>query len=233
MKDRELEFNRECHALYTKQCKKEILECILKHYPKEQVDDIFTKVQLQFVDYLKNYRTDLGGKKNMHNGVAGTYDCIAIFSYYVVCKDVTSFEEIEQIGTNLMEGSFGKLKFVDLNKKIFRKLMYFAFCEAKKRCDEWKDFDMVLEPYSDTGPLRYHFTKCPVAEFAKDHDLLDILPALCNCDYVGMEQLHARLVRTETLAHGNQCDYAICGDKDSYLEEHEEFRDEYGGRWNR
>ena len=39
----------------------------------------------------------LGSKKNFHNGVGGTYDCIAIMSYYVVCKAVTSFREIEEM----------------------------------------------------------------------------------------------------------------------------------------
>lgn len=42
---------------------------------------MWSKVQLQFVDYLKNWRTDLGGKKNFHNGTGGTYDCIAVLSY--------------------------------------------------------------------------------------------------------------------------------------------------------
>ncbi len=68
---------------------------------------------MQFVDYLKDYRTDLGGKKNFHNGVCGTYDCIAMFSYYKVCKDVTSFEEIERIAGELITDSFKVLgKFV-------------------------------------------------------------------------------------------------------------------------
>ena len=51
---------------------------------------IFTKVQLQYIEFLKDYRTDLGGKKNFHNGAGGNYDCIALFSYYVVCKEKTS-----------------------------------------------------------------------------------------------------------------------------------------------
>ena len=47
------------------------------------------------MDFLSDWRTDLGGKKNFHNGVGGTYDCIATLSYYVACKAVTSFREIE------------------------------------------------------------------------------------------------------------------------------------------
>lgn len=46
-------------------------------------------MQLKYVDYLKDWRTDLGGKSSFHNGAGGTYDCIAIMTYYAVCKDVT------------------------------------------------------------------------------------------------------------------------------------------------
>ena len=86
MKDTELVFDRSCHALYTRQCKTKIQECITKHYPESQRESVWTDVQSQFISYLKDFRTDLGGKKNFHNGVCGTYDCIAIFSYYVVCR---------------------------------------------------------------------------------------------------------------------------------------------------
>ena len=32
---------------------------------------------------------------HIYNGAGGTYDCIAIMSYYVVCKPVTSFRDVE------------------------------------------------------------------------------------------------------------------------------------------
>ena len=54
------------------------------------------------MDFLSDWRTDLGGKKNFHNGVGGTYDCIATLSYYVACKAVTSFREIEAMEENLI-----------------------------------------------------------------------------------------------------------------------------------
>ena len=89
MKDNEVEFDRSCHVIYSKACKKFILEKIAEHYPNE-TEKAFEAVQKQYSDFLKNYRTDLGGKRNFHNGTAGTYDCIALFSYYKVCKDKTS-----------------------------------------------------------------------------------------------------------------------------------------------
>ncbi len=109
--------------------------------------DSMGKVQRQYADFLSDWRTDLGGKKNFHNGVGGTYDCIAIMSYYVVCKAVTSFREIEEMEENLILPTFRKLKFVDCNKPFWRKLMYKAFVRAKSGCDKWHDYEMSVAPY--------------------------------------------------------------------------------------
>ena len=91
MKDKKLLFDRKCHVLYSRPCKKEIRAKIALHYPEAERETIWEQVQRQYADFLSDWRTDLGGKRNFHNGVGGTYDCIAIMSYYTVCKAVTSF----------------------------------------------------------------------------------------------------------------------------------------------
>ena len=158
MKDNELLFDRKSHVLYSKPCKKEILAKIALHYPEAEREAIWEKVQRQYVVYLSDWRTDLGGKKNFHNGVGGTYDCIAIMSYYVVCKAVTSFHEIEEMEENLILPTFRKLKFVDCNKPFWRKLMYKAFVRAKSGCDKWHDYEMSIAPYETDKPIYYEFT---------------------------------------------------------------------------
>ena len=157
----------------------------------------------------------------------------SIMSYYVVCKAITSFREIEEMEENLILPTFRKLKFVDCNKPFWRKLMYRAFVRAKSGCDKWHDYEMSVAPYENGKPIYYEFTSCPAAEFAIRHGLTDIMPALCNVDYASMELLHAKLVRTTTCVDGCRCDYTICGDKDPYLKGHPEYRDEAGFRRNR
>ena len=233
MKDNELQFDRSCHVLYSKPCRREIQQKIALHYPEAEREAVWEQVQRQYADYLAGWRTDLGGKKNFHNGAGGTYDCIAIMSYYTVCKDVTSFREIEEMEENLILPSFRKLKFVDCNKLFWRKLMYKAFTGAKAGCDRWHDYEMHVAPYEEGKPIYYEFTACPAAEFAKQYGLTEIMPALCNVDYVSMELIHAKLVRTTTCANGCKCDCAICGDKDPYLKGHPEYRDAAGYRRNR
>ena len=233
MKDRKLKFDRTCHVLYTKPCKKQIQEKIARHYPLERRDEVWEQVQLQYVDFLKDWRTDLGGKKNFHNGRGGSYDCIALMAYYVVCREVTNLAEIEEMEGNLFLFAFRRLRFIDANKPYVKKLLYRAFLRAKKQCDRWGDFEMKLAPFDRNKPLYYEFTACPIAQFAQKHGLLEVMPALCNPDYEGMELIHARLVRKNTCANGCKCDYTICGSGDEYLKEHPECRDEQGYRRNR
>ena len=233
MKDREVQIDRNCHVLYSKPCKNEIQRKIALHYPFEQREKIWEQVQLKYAEFLSDWRTDLGGKKNFHNGKGGTYDCIAIMSYYVVCESVTSFREIEEIEENLILPSFRKLKFVDCNKPFWRKLMYKAFTRAKKGCDKWHDYEMKVAAYDKNKPIYYEFTACPAAEFAKKHGLEGIMPALCNVDYVSMELIHAKLIRTSTCVDGSKCDYVICADKDEYIKKHPEYRDKAGYRKNK
>ena len=189
-------------------------------------------MQRQYAAFLSDWRTDLGGKENFHNGKGGTYDCIAIMSYYAVCRSVTSFREIEEIEESLILPSFRKLRFVDCNKPFWRRLMYTAFTRAKAGCDKWHDYEMHVAPYAEDAPIYYEFTACPAAEFAQKFGFMDIMPALCNVDYASMELIHARLIRTSTCADGCKCAYTICGDRDPYIEKHPEYRDGAGYRKN-
>ena len=234
MKDSELKFDRTCHVIYSKACKKEIQSKIALHYSPDEQETVWEQIQNKYVEFLSDWRTDLGGKKNFHNGTGGTYDCIALMAYYVTCKDKTNLDEIEEMEGNLFLPAFRKLsKFADCNKPFFKKLMYFSFCNAKKQCDKWHDFEMYVAPFDKNKPIYYEFTHCPTAEFAMQHDLLEVMPALCNPDFTAMELIHARLVRKTTCSNGTKCDYTVCGSRDEYIKEHPEYTDGHGYRRNR
>lgn len=204
MKNEDLKFDRSCHVLYSKACEKEIKNKIALHFSEEEREEVWTKVQLRYAEYLKEWRTDLGGKKNFHNGAGGTYDCIAIMTYYAVCKEAVTFREIEEIEENLILPSFKKLKFVDCNKPFWKKATYKAFCIAKSKCDRWHDYEMEVAPYENGKPIYYEFTACPAAQFAKQFGFTEIMPALCNVDYASMELIRAKLIRTGTCVDGGK-----------------------------
>ena len=135
MRDSELQIDRSCHVLYSKPCKKEILAKITLHYPEVEREVVWEQVQLRYAELLSKWRTDLGGKKNFHNGVGGTYDCIAIMSYYTACKAITSFREIEEMEENLILPIFRRLRFVDCNKPFWRKLMHRVFAPRRRKAE--------------------------------------------------------------------------------------------------
>ena len=56
MKDQDVMFDKSCHVLYSKKCKKEIMNKLALHYPADQIDEVFTAVQKQYSDYLKTFR---------------------------------------------------------------------------------------------------------------------------------------------------------------------------------
>ncbi|MFR7742495.1 MAG: hypothetical protein ACLU3I_03785 [Acutalibacteraceae bacterium] len=99
---------------------KEILAKIALHYPEAEREAVWEKVQRQYVEFLSDWRTDLGGKKNFHNGAGGTYDCIAILSYYAACRTVTSFREIEEMEENLILLLLPQAEICGLQQAVFQ-----------------------------------------------------------------------------------------------------------------
>lgn len=225
------EINALGHVMYSKACEKEIKRSMTSHHLS--LDEDWLKFNNKYLEYLSQWKVDLGGAKNFHNGKGGTYDCIAMMTYYSIYKDVVTFSEIEEMEENLILPAFKKHKFVNCNKPFWKKIMYKAFTSAKKKCDRWHDYEMNVAPYQKDQPIYYEFTACPAAQFAKAFGLSEIMPALCNVDYKAMEMIKAKLVRQTTCANGEKCDYTICGSNDKYGALHPEYRDEAGYRRNK
>ena len=80
---------------------------------------------------------------------------------------------------------------------------------------------------------KYGVLYCVLKDRDATDGLTDIMAALCNVDHASMELIHARLIRTTTCANGYKCDFTICGDRDPYLKDHPEYRDENGYRRNK
>lgn len=221
------------HIPCTKKCADAIEKAVARHYPAPEREAVLAAVKAKYRKLLSDWPVDLGGEKNFHNGVGGSYDCFALMSYYAVCRDKTSLAEIEELEGGLFLPTFRKLRFVDCSKPFWRHLMYKAFKNAERQCARWGDYVMRVAPYEPGKPIYYEFTRCPAADFARAHGLLEVMPALCNPDYTSMELIGARLVRCNTCANGEKCDYTICGKDDGCLELHPEYRDEAGYRRNK
>lgn len=68
MREKDLPIDRTCHVVYSKGCKAQIQGAIACHYPEGEREAVWEAVQRKYVDCLSQWRTDLGGSKNFHNG---------------------------------------------------------------------------------------------------------------------------------------------------------------------
>ena len=195
-------------------------------------DLIWNKTVQNYNDYLQDL-PDYGGKKNGH--ARAIYGGLLIFALYPALPDQPPIEEMQEFVSTMFMGAFTKLgKVFDLNRsfdmwlidKVFRKSGNRDRNDIKQYPDGFINVD---EPYDRTHhAARYHFTQCPNAEFAKSHDLLHVLPLLCNSDFFGIGEIHGQLIRCGTCGNSDKCDYLIVGDKNEMADEYETITDDLG-----
>ena len=101
---------------------------------------------------------------------------------------------------------------------IFQKANDIRVEEIKKFPESFRMGCCAYE--KETGVIRYSFTQCPNAEFAKRHHMEDVLPVLCNCDHLAMQAIHASLIREGTCVTSDRCDYCIVGDRNPIAAEY-------------
>lgn len=237
MQEKELPIDTEKHVCYSKAVKKVIQDRLRQQFDEEEAKVYWEKIQQQYVEYLKTLPY-LGGRKNGHNGAGGTYDCIALFAYYEVLGKKPTIEEIYEMNNAVLLPSFRLLgKIFNVNHPWQLRLLnrIFAMTARRDRNDEKKipdGYKMRVEPFSKETGIHYCFEQCPIAEFAKTHGLLEIMPALCNSDYPAFELLHAGLIRNTTCSNGTVCDYWIVGDESSFLREYPKRTDVCGYLYN-
>ena len=145
-----------------------------------------------------------------------------MFALLEVLPDEPHMSELQKFTQDLFMEPFVKLgKVFDLNRSSDIALIDKVFRKVAKR----DNMDKLKWP---CGFHTVHFTQCPVAEFAKKHDMLKFLPLMCNCDFFGIEQIHGQLIRKGTCGNSDKCDYLIVGSKNPIAAEYDTVTDERG-----
>ena len=223
MREKDLPFDRTKHMVYTNNAKKCVQKLLHRYYDEQTAARLWEKVQLQYCEYLKD-EPALAGLKI----TTSIYDPILIFAWYAVVPDKPALEEVQQDIYRSFFGSFGVMgKVFNLNRKPDNRLAASIFQKANDiRVEEIKNFPesfrMGCCAYEkEDGVIRYSFTRCPNAEFAKRHHMEDVLPVLCNCDHLAMQSIHASLIREGTCVTSDCCDYCIVGDRNPIAAEYE------------
>lgn len=224
--------NTKNHLPISKEMESVMKKHLSEKYTKPETDNKWKNILAQYEAFIKDL-PDFGGKKSRHNGPGGTYDCIALFAYYEALEHKPDMKELYEMNCEVFLPAFKKMAgIVNANRPLLRRALRLAFA-LTARTDEGRvgGYIMKVEPYSKDG-VRYQFYRCPIAEFAKTHGYLNIMPAFCNSDYPAMEYINAALIRKHTCANSDVCDYWIVGDKSKMAEEHPKKTDEQGYWYN-
>ena len=225
-------FERAVNGLYPSSYNEKVLLWLKDRYGQEEALAIWSKVEENYLRYLEDL-PEMGGKKNGH--ASAIYGGLLIFAMYPALPDQPPISELQGFVQSIFMEPFTKLgKLFDLNRKGDMWLIDKVFQSVGKR--DRKDiekypggFVTVSEPYDrEHHAARYHFTRCPNAEFAKKHGLLRVLPLLCNCDFFGIAEIHGRLIRCGTCGNSELCDYLVVGSDNPIAKEYETVTDEGG-----
>ncbi len=230
MKENDLPFDRGQHAVYTKNAKKCVQNLLRRCYDEKEAAEVWEKVQLQYCEFLK----EEPALKDLKI-TTSIYDPILLFAWYKTAEKKPPRELIQREIYACFFGAFDTLgKIFDLNRRLDNRLASRIFQKANDiRVEEIRrfpaSFRMGYCSYDkENGIIRYSFTQCPNAEFAKRHHMEDVLPVMCNCDHLAMQKLHATLIREGTCCTASCCDYCIVGNQNPLAKAYELVKRENG-----
>ena len=230
MKEKDLAFDRTKHVIYSEKAKECVQKLLRRAYDSETAEKLWEQTQQKYCEFLED-EPALGGLKI----TASIYDPILLFAWYAVIPDKPALEEIQQdVFECFMSGFETMGRVFNVNRKLDNRLANLAFKAANDvRVKEIKEhpesFRMGSYSYDkENGVVRYSFTQCPNAEFAKRHHMEEFLPVMCNCDHMAMQKIHAALIREGTCLTSSRCDYCIVGDKNPLAAEYRLQKDESG-----
>ena len=164
---------------------------------------------------------DIGGKENKMS--SNLYMALAVFAFYEADGRKLTPEKLKALMTQRMPKSipiFSAL--ADFNKPgNQRKLRaryerYKSVSDEKLDRGEWgNSWRIEMNPHGREKGVAFDLVGCPLADFAKEHGYTEIMPVLCDFDYLTATLIHARLFREHTVATGSPyCDYWYLGDRE-------------------
>jgi hypothetical protein len=194
---------------------KAIIRYLKKHYPGEEKS--ITKRARRLLPGLKDKAPDIGGKDNT---LASNLDMFLLFlSFYEATDRRMNGEAIDEIIADL----YGRLRFLNgvmnINRpwflRMLRKYLYKSYQKysdkvaEKRKSGEWLEtWGMIVNPENTDEGFAFTLVGCPIAEYAKKYGYEDLMPHMCSLDHAYAKLMHAKLIRTHTVATGaDSCDY--------------------------
>ena len=191
-------------------------------YSKEKAEKMWEKIEGIYREFIET-TPYIGGKQNPMCG--SFYGAIACFAWYEAFERKLSMEEMDEILRDNMLGDTSSMKKVmeniDLNNSFLQKIVYKCMEANAKKLNEKKadgswgnTWGMRVNPLKHKEGISMHLDGCPIADFARKHGYMDLMPVFCGSDYVMIEEgMGKKLIREHTVANGDEeCDYWIVND---------------------
>ena len=198
-----------------KMVRKAIIRYLKKHFPGKE-KKIIRKADA-ILPKLKAKAPDMGGKENP---LAGNLDMFLLFlSFYEATGHRMSGEAIDEIIEDLYRQMKWMGGLLNINRKlvvsVLRSYLYKSYTKysnqvkEKQAKGEWMDtWGMLVNPDNKKEGFAFTLVGCPLVEYAKKYGYMELMPHMCALDHTYAKLMHAKLIRTHTVATGaDSCDY--------------------------
>lgn len=188
-----------------------------KKYGKEAAQNLIEKTDIEYRKMLQRI-DDVGADNPMASNI---YECLVFLALWKAAGGNISVDDLRAISVDVMSAPAFKLAglFINGNKKsgikrLRNMMMKNASWLEKHPKYKAASWDFNFDEHKHTDGFYYHFTKCPLNDFARKEGYLEVLPVMCDIDHLTARLMHITLHREQTLASGGQiCDYWFVGDQ--------------------
>mgnify|MGYP004493632203 FL=1 len=189
---------------------------LVRRFGKEEAASLIQKTDTVYRDML-NRADDIGKDNPMASNL---YEGLLFLALWEAADGKISVDDLREITRAVMQFPAMKLVglFVNANRSGLEKLE-----KRMHKNAEWLEvhpqykgvsWDFNFDKTKHSEGFYYHFTRCPLNDFARREGYIEVLPVMCEIDLLSAELMHAKLIRKQTLASGGDCcDYWFVGDK--------------------
>ena len=189
---------------------------LVRRFGKEEAASLIQKTDVVYRDML-NRADDIGKDNPMASNL---YEGLLFLALWEAADGKISVDDLREITRAVMQFPAMKLVglFVNANRSGLEKLE-----KRMHKNADWLEvhpqykgvsWDFNFDKTKHSEGFYYHFTRCPLNDFARREGYIEVLPVMCEIDLLSAELMHAKLIRKQTLASGGDCcDYWFVGDK--------------------
>ena len=229
------------HISYSRRAQRVITNRLIDKYGYSEACRLWNKTKHIYEEYLIDLPY-IGGKKNPM--ADQLYDSLICFAYWEAIPDKESVDEFKMTVDKTFFGqnipTFPKW-FSGENQKLINIIALAAkplinLSINRHVCKgEWNNaWRVIVNPKKKPKEgMRAVLVGCPIVDFARKHNLMHLMPAMCNGDYGSMPYLRLDTIRPKTVAKGDKiCDNYILNINSSMYEKYPIKTDDKGFLYN-